>query len=133
NHFFPGEPLAEWSSRRLVSRWSPARMMGEDGAAVQVGAGQQAQFAEDRRVHFLGFVDEQHGPIDGGGRRSIGFAGFELLFSTRRFAPAVRATSLSKFSRVSRCCFSNFCSIERTEPRPQSEPDLRICGWTAPL
>ena len=37
---------------------------GEDGARVQVGAGQQAQFGQDRGVHFLGFVDQEHGPIE---------------------------------------------------------------------
>ena len=37
---------------------------GQDGAGVQVGAGQQAQLGEDQRVHFLGFVDDEHGPIE---------------------------------------------------------------------
>src|SRR2546426_6699172 len=36
---------------------------GEDGAAVEVGAGQQAQFGEDGGVHLLGLVDEQDRPM----------------------------------------------------------------------
>ena len=39
---------------------------GQDGAGVQVDAGQQAQFGQDQGVHFLGFVDEQHRPIERG-------------------------------------------------------------------
>ena len=39
---------------------------GEDGAGVQVGAGEQAQFAEHDRVHFLGFIDEQDRAVEGG-------------------------------------------------------------------
>ena len=37
---------------------------GEDGAGVEFGAGQQAQFAEDRGVHLLGFVDEQDRAVE---------------------------------------------------------------------
>ncbi len=39
---------------------------GENGAGVQLGAGQQAQFRQDRGVHFLGLVNDEHGAISGG-------------------------------------------------------------------
>ena len=39
---------------------------GEDGARVEVGRGQDAQFGEDRVGHLLRFVDEQDGAKAGG-------------------------------------------------------------------
>src|SRR5207248_6310490 len=37
----------------------------ENGARVQVRAGEQAQFRQDGGGHFLGFVDQEHGTVDG--------------------------------------------------------------------
>jgi hypothetical protein len=36
----------------------------EDGAGVQMGAGEQAQFGENGGGHLLGFIDDQHGPAE---------------------------------------------------------------------
>jgi TolB-like protein len=52
----------------------------EDGSGVQVGAGEQAQFRENRGLHLLCFVDDQHGPIE----RSLDLG---LPFFPKRFGP----------------------------------------------
>jgi hypothetical protein len=44
----------------------PRQDDGQDGAAIELGAGEQTQFGEDRFAHLLGFVDQQHGAIEGG-------------------------------------------------------------------
>src|ERR1700731_2734182 len=36
---------------------------GEDGARIQLTAGQEPQFAQSRRAHFLGFIDQEHRTI----------------------------------------------------------------------
>ena len=52
----------------------------EDGAGVQIRAGEQAQFAEHGGVHLLGFIDDQHRPVE----RSLDL-GLPLL--PKRFGP----------------------------------------------
>ena len=44
-----------------------AKNNGQDGAGIQLGAGQEAQLGKDLGLHFLGFIDQQYGPPESGG------------------------------------------------------------------
>jgi hypothetical protein len=37
-------------------------MSGQDGAGIELGAGQQAQLGKDFGLHFLGFINQQYRP-----------------------------------------------------------------------
>ncbi len=57
----------------------PRQHHGQQGSGVEVGAGQQPQFAEHFGSHLLGFVDQQHGLDAGGGQMGapINFSGLQ--------------------------------------------------------
>ena len=56
-----GQGHQVWTVQLADQAVVPGQNDGEDGARVQIGAGEQAQFREDRRGHFLGLIDEQDG------------------------------------------------------------------------
>ena len=85
-----------WATDRVLPAGGQALIASQDdrqdGARVQVGTGQHAQLGQDQRVHFLGFIDDEHGPIDEPPRcgRAIFHAGFWSCASgcwARRLTP----------------------------------------------
>jgi len=63
----------------------PTEEAPQQRGRVEVGAGQQPQFAEHLRSHLLGFVDQQHGLDAGGGQMGTPplAEGFEAAIAIR--------------------------------------------------
>jgi hypothetical protein len=82
----------------------PAQFFGEPGISgeddteqtlgIEAGAGQQAQFAEHRGIHLLGFVDEQH-------RAAVGGSRWASQRSRRALKPPQRLLGLRETVKIS--------------------------------